>query len=104
VKLFAEYAAEIACLDGPRWFEHDHHRFTFCVGRKPIDYVPHWPAGAGAFEVVLMSGLPGSDMRTVARAIAAKDDRPVIRLDDLRDRMGVDGADDRPAVACAVRE
>jgi putative nucleotidyltransferase with HDIG domain len=46
VTMFVEYAAELGCLDGPMRFEHDHHRFMYCVGRKPIDYVPHRPADA----------------------------------------------------------
>ena len=60
VRLFLDYARELECAAGPRRFEHDHHRFMYCVGRKPIEYVPYQGAGAAEFEVVLMSGLPGS--------------------------------------------
>jgi predicted kinase len=91
-----------ARLDGPMRFEHDHHRFMYCVGRKPIEYVPHRPTGGEAFEVVLMSGLPGSGKSTVAREVAG--DRPVIRLDDLRAEMRVDGGDDQSPVVAAAQE
>ncbi|CAA9416984.1 MAG: hypothetical protein AVDCRST_MAG64-3063 [uncultured Phycisphaerae bacterium] len=102
VKMFTEYAAELRCLDRPRRFEHDHHRFMYCVGRKPIEYVPHRPAGADAFEAVLMSGLPGSGKSTVAREVAG--DRPVIALDEVREQIGIDPADDQGAVVAAARE
>jgi predicted kinase len=72
----------------------------YCVGRKPLDYVPY--RDAGGFEVILMSGLPGSGKSTVARQLAG--DRPVIRLDDIRERLDVNGADNQSAVVDEARE
>jgi putative nucleotidyltransferase with HDIG domain len=103
VRLFVEYAAELGCLDGPRPFEHDHHRFMYCVGRKPIEYVPHVPADANAFEVTLMSGLPGSGKSTVAHRLAG-DGRPLINLDAIRGRLGVEADGDQSLVVTAARE
>lgn len=105
VQLFRDYAAELDCLHGQRPFEHDHHRFVYCVGGKPIEYVPHRPAGSygtDAFEVVLMSGLPGSGKSTIARKMAGE--RPVIDLDAIRQQLGVDGADDQSPVVAEARE
>lgn len=94
VRMFQDYAAELECAAGPKRFEHDHHRFMYCVGRKPLDYVPY--REDHGFEVVLMSGLPGSGKTTVAQRIAG--DRPTIRLDDIRERLGINGGDDQSAV------
>jgi len=105
VQLFRDYAAELGCLHGPRHFEHDLHRFMYCVGHKPIEYVPYRPASnaeADAFEVILMSGLPGSGKSTVARQIAAG--RPVISLDSIRQQQSVDGGDDQSTVVTEARE
>jgi predicted kinase len=85
VNLFADYCRELACWDGPRRFESDHHRFMYCVGRKPLAYVPYDDTWG---EVVLMSGLPGSGKSTHARRLA--EDRPVINLDELRHELGVE--------------
>lgn len=115
VRLFVEYADELGCLDGPRRFEHDHHRFSYCVARKPIDYVPYVPTGSDAFEVTLMSGLPGSGKSTVAKRLAYDlrtpadcagpgGDPPIINLDAIRGRLGVDPADDQGSVAAAAKE
>lgn len=100
VRMFAEYAAELDCLDQPKRFEHEHHRFSYCVARKPIDYVPHVPKDA--FEVTLMSGLPGSGKSTVAREIAGE--HPLISLDEIRRELDVDGGDDQSAVITAAKE
>jgi predicted kinase len=105
VDMFREYAEELGCGKGPRQFEHDHHRFMYCVGRKPIDYVPYVcndAAGEPAFEVILMSGLPGGGKSTVARRIAVG--RPIISLDEIRDRLDIDGGDDQSPVIAAAKE
>lgn len=100
VRMFEEYAAELECVAGPRRFEHDAHRFMYCVGRKPIEYFPY--RDGDGFEVVLMSGLPGGGKSTIARRIAG--DRPLIRLDDIRERLDIDGADNQSAVVDEARE
>lgn len=105
VELFRDYADELGCGNGPRRFEHDHHRFMYCVGQKPIDYVPyarHEAASESAFEVVLMSGLPGSGKSTVARRIAG--DRPIISLDEIRDTLDIGGGDNQSPVIASAKE
>ncbi|HEY2586319.1 MAG TPA: AAA family ATPase [Tepidisphaeraceae bacterium] len=100
VRTFTDYAAELECLTEARRFEHEHHRFMYCVGRKPLDYVPY--RDEQGFEVVLMSGLPGSGKSTIARQIAG--DRPVIRLDAIRERLDIDGAENQSVVVDEARE
>jgi putative nucleotidyltransferase with HDIG domain len=102
VRLFSEYAEELGCATGPKPFEHDHHRFMYCVGRKPIEYVPYAGANKPEFEVILMSGLPGSGKSTVARQLAGE--RPLISLDEIRERLGVDGGDDQGDVIAQAKQ
>jgi predicted kinase len=49
-----------------------------------------------------MSGLPGSGKSTIAREVAG--DRPLIALDEVREQIGVDPADDQGPVLAAARE
>lgn len=105
VRLFIEYSEELGCATEPKRFEHYHHRFMYCVGRKPLEYVPYagrHPAGEPEFEVILMSGLPGSGKSTLARQLAGE--RPLISLDEIRDRLGVDGGDDQSNVIAQARQ
>ncbi len=102
VRLFTEYATELECLDQSKRFEHDHHRFSYCVARKPLEYVPHVPKDADAFEVTLMSGLPGSGKSTVAKRLAGE--RPLINLDEIRGRLEIDGGDDQSPVIAEAKE
>lgn len=100
IRMFQDYAVELGCRTEPKIFEHEHHRFMYCVGRKPLAYVPY--RDEQGFEVVLMSGLPGSGKSTIAQQIAG--DRPVIRLDAIRERLDVDGAENQSAVVDEARE
>lgn len=100
IRLFTEYTEEVGCASAPKRFEHDHHRFMYCVGRKQIDYVPY--CGDGQFEVTLMSGLPGSGKSTLAQKLAGR--RPLISLDEIRQRLGIDGGDDQSGVIAHAKE
>jgi predicted kinase len=89
VDLFAEFAAELGCLDAPYPFASDHARFAYFT-RDDRD-----PAYA-AFDdtrsrVVVLSGLPGAgkDLWIAHHG----DGRPVISLDDLRRERGVKRGD-----------
>lgn len=98
VALFREYADELGCMCGPKQFESDHHRFMYCVVKKPYEYVPYDDTKG---EVTLVCGLPGSGKSTWVKKNA--EDRPVICLDELRNQMGVDweDADQSPVVNAA---
>ena len=89
VDLFAEFAAELGCLDAPYPFASDHARFTYFT-RSDRD-----PAYAAYDDtrsrVVVLSGLPGAGKDLwISRH---GDGRPVISLDDLRRERGVKRGD-----------
>jgi putative nucleotidyltransferase with HDIG domain len=80
VDLFAEFAADLGCLDGPYPFASDHARFTYFArtGRDP-SYAAHDDTRS---RVVVLSGLPGAGKDLwISRH---GEGRPVISLDDMR--------------------
>ena len=85
VDLFAEYAAELGCLEVPYPFASDHARFTYFArtGRDPA-YAAYDDTRS---RVVVLSGLPGAgkDLWIACHG----DGRPVVSLDDLRRERGV---------------
>ncbi|MBE2319521.1 AAA family ATPase [Solirubrobacter sp. CPCC 204708] len=89
VDLFAEFAAELGCLDAPYPFASDHARFSYFT-RDDRD-----PAYAAYDDtrsrVVVLSGLPGSG-KDLWIALHG-DGRPVISLDDLRRERGIKRGD-----------
>ena len=93
IELFLSYCQELGCLDGPKAFESDHHRFIYFAAQKPLEYVPYDNTQC---EVILMSGLPGVGKSTWIKRHAGG--RPVICLDDLREQFGVDPVDDSQSV------
>jgi predicted kinase len=89
IELFLHFCGELECLDAPRQFASDYHRFVYCVGGKPIDYVPF---DATRCEATLMSGLPAAGKSAwIAKHGGGQ---TVISLDEMREDLGVDPGDD----------
>lgn len=100
VALFAEYAEEHGCLDGPRKFPNDHSRFLYFrrEGRDP-DYVAYDDT---VCEVVMMSGLPGAGKDFwVAEHLP---DWPVVSLDALRRVLKIAPTENQGPVVSRARE
>jgi predicted kinase len=99
VALFAEYAREQGCLEGPYRFPSDHTRVAYFLeeGRSP-DVAVHEEFRA---DVVLMAGLPGSGKDHHVRTHLS--DWPVVALDELRAELDVSPADDQGAVGNEAR-
>jgi len=84
VGLFRELAREHDCLDKPFAFPSSLSRFEYF---RREDRDPHYAVhDSSKFEVLLMSGLPGSGKDTWIRTYAAG--LPVISLDDIREEIG----------------
>jgi predicted kinase len=100
VQFFREYATELNCLDRPWLFASDHSRFIY-FQKEDAD------PGYAAFDdtrsrVILMSGLPGVGKDTwIAQN---HPELPVVSLDDLRQKLGVDPADAQGQVVNAAKE
>jgi predicted kinase len=77
IEFFRELCLENECWDRERAFHNDHSRYQFF--RKDERYPPVIFDDT-AFEVTIMSGLPGSGKDTYARAL----DVPMVSLDELR--------------------
>jgi predicted kinase len=99
IGLFAELCAEHHCLDRPRQFESDHHRFIYFNANTDIGYVPFDDTRC---EVTLMSGLPATGKDHWVSHHAG--DLPVIGLDGLRTELEVDPADNQSDVIAAAKE
>jgi predicted kinase len=90
IELFKATTEELGVAHNPYPFESGLHRFMYFVGRKPLNYVPYDDAWG---EVILMSGLPGGGKSTWVKQNAG--DVPIVRMDDIREELGVDPSDDR---------
>jgi putative nucleotidyltransferase with HDIG domain len=100
VALFRAFCDEARCYAEPHVFATEHSRFVyFRSGRPDLTYVPYDDT---AFEVVLLSGLPGVGKDTWIRAHLAG--WPVISLDALRREMGVAPDRAQGAVVRAAKE
>jgi predicted kinase len=100
IALFREFCREARCYNMPRTFASDHSRFLYFQGRR--DDLDHAAYDDTAFEVVLMSGLPGAGKDTWLRAHLPA--QPVVSLDQLRAELRIDPADDQGAVVRAAKE
>ncbi len=100
IELFREFCRDEACYTEPRAFASDHARVLYFTGPNPQpDYAPHVQHRC---EVVVMSGMPGAGKDSWIAANVG--DWPVVSLDQWRQRLGIDPADDQGAVIMAARE
>lgn len=99
--LWRELALEQGALDRPRRFADPHTRVVYLDDTSGTR-APEVPAHDDcAGDVYLLSGLPASGKSTW---LAARPDLAVVSLDDLRDALDVDPADDQAPVIAAARE
>lgn len=98
--LWSDLAEDLGCLDGPFPFPNDHARFLFHRSPRPdLHYVPH---EAYACTVTMMSGLPGAGKDTwLAKHRPAL---PVVSLDSMRERLGVNPRGNQGRVIQAARQ
>ncbi|MUG91486.1 AAA family ATPase [Scytonema sp. UIC 10036] len=94
IEFFREFCQENMCLEHPRLFPSAHSRFVYF--QKENSYPDYDAYDDTRFQVVLMSGLPGSGKDTWIQENLA--DWEVISLDELRKTMGVDPDDDQGIV------
>ncbi|MEH1939588.1 MAG: AAA family ATPase [Nostoc sp.] len=99
IEFFREFCQENDCFDRPRVFSSAHSRFVYF---QKEDGNPDYAAYDDTrFQVVMMSGLPGSGKDTWIKENLP--DWGVISLDKLRKTMGIDPKDDQGAVANAAK-
>ncbi|HET8844865.1 MAG TPA: AAA family ATPase [Ktedonobacteraceae bacterium] len=100
VELFREFCQEQDCYTAPRPFTSEYSRFVYLHSERGD---PNYAAyDATRFEVVLMSGLPGSGKDTWIRTNLP--DWPVISLDELRKELGISPHDDQGYLIQVARE
>jgi putative nucleotidyltransferase with HDIG domain len=99
IDFFREFAQENKCYDQPRVFTTPHSRFIYF---QKEDGNPNYEAYDDTrFEVIIMSGLPGSGKDTWIKENLP--DWQVISLDELRLKMNVAPNDDQAIVANAAK-
>jgi predicted kinase len=100
VTLFRDYCEEEGCLTTPRAFANDVSRFEY-FQREDRD--PDYAAwDASEFEVVLMSGLPGTGKDHWIRE--NRPEWPVISLDDIRDEIDAPPTGEQGPVVALAKE
>ncbi|MBN3963204.1 AAA family ATPase [Nostoc sp. NMS8] len=99
IEFFREFCQENHCFDRPRVFSSAHSRFVYF---QKEDGNPDYAAYDDTrFQVVMMSGLPGSGKDTWIQENLPE--WGVISLDKLRKTMGINPKDDQGAVANAAK-
>lgn len=99
INFFREFCQENHCFDQPRQFPSAHSRFIYFQKENGN---PNYEAYDDTrFQVVMMSGLPGSGKDTWIKENLP--DWQVISLDKLRQQMGIDPEDDQGVVANAAK-
>jgi putative nucleotidyltransferase with HDIG domain len=100
LELWKMVAEENGCFGRPYPFANDHAKFLFYRG--VLSSLHYTPREEYRCTVTLMSGLPGAGKDTwLARH---RPDLAVVSLDELRDELEIDAADDQGAVIRAARE
>ncbi len=98
IALYQEYCVELNCLTAPRRFPSDHARFTYF--RTPGADPNYAAYDDTRLTVTVLSGLPGVGKDYwIAQH---RPDLPVVSLDELRQQLGVDPADDQGSVVAAA--
>jgi len=101
IALFREYADEHGCLTGPFPFPSDLSRFLYFQKEDRNPYYEAHDDTRG--EVIMLSGLPGSGKSSwSARNVPS--DYEVIGLDETRERLDIDPADNQGTVLQATKE
>lgn len=100
VRLCAQLAEEIGCLQGPYRFPSPYAEYACLSGRNVVLGQDLYDDTWG--EVILLSGLPGTGKDTWIRE--QLEGMPVVSLDAFRKEMGVLATDDQGPVAAAARE
>jgi len=100
IALFRELCREQQCYEQPRQFPDEYSRFLYFHQERadPDSKV----RDDTAFEVVLMSGLPGVGKDTWVCSHYAN--RPVVALDAMRRRLKIPAEDEQGHVVYAARE
>jgi predicted kinase len=100
IELFREYCKEKKCYHGPKDFPTQHTRFIYFrnPGRNPEVEI----FDDTAFEVVLMSGLPGAGKDHWIRTHLP--DLPVVSLDALRGKLNIPAKKNQGPVVQAAKE
>lgn len=99
IQFFREFTLENKCFNKPRKFPSDHSRFVYF--QKENGDPNYFAYDDTQFEVVLMSGLPGSGKDTWIQKNLP--DWEVISLDQIRLSMGVQPSEDQGIVANAAK-
>ncbi|QIR37960.1 AAA family ATPase [Tolypothrix sp. PCC 7910] len=99
IEFFREFCQENNCFEQPRQFPSAHSRFIYF--QKENGNPDYEAYDDTRFQVVMMSGLPGSGKDTWIKENLP--DWQVISLDKLRQQMGIDPEDDQGVVANAAK-
>lgn len=100
IQMSMELAAEADCLDGAFHFPSDVTEHAYLSGGNVWPEQELYDDSWG--EVIVMCGLPGTGKDTWIRKYCP--DLPVVSLDDIRRRMGVDPTDNQGEVIQAAKE
>lgn len=100
VDLFAEFAKELNCWDGPFLFGSEAARYQYF---RKEDADPHYtPFEAWPFEAIIMVGLPGVGKDSYIKEHLSH--LPMVSLDLVRQELGIGPKDNQGRVIQAAKE